>query len=321
MLFYVFEKMTYWRFSMKRLIAFVLLFLTFVFPAFASPVWTDPVQFQAVDLMRQCEAALWRAKLKSRAVIDESLDPHTGLVGPEFTALTTTLGHLSDKRAACLPEQAGAVAGYLLRAGLKRGDWIAVNASASFPGFLLATLCAAQTMGLNTLTVFSYGASMYGGTEPRFTFPLALDEMNRLGLLTMKLDAISPGGAYDRMDEVLLEDGRPLVKQLMAARPEAKIEEPTLALAIQRRQQLFNARPVKAFVNVGGPWTSMGLDDNAEILKVGHGLLKTYPVIPSGPERGLVFDFMARGVPVIHLLFARGICADWGIAYEELAEP
>lgn len=288
--------------------------------ALPARAFDDPRQNAAEDLMRRCEAVLWEAKLSSGAEVDEAMDPgHTGLVGVEYSPLTTSLGHLPDKRTAAQPAMAGAVAGYCLKAGLKADDWIAVNASGSFPGYVLATLCAAQILELKTLLVFSYGSSMYGGTVPEFTFPVALDILNAKGLLSMKIDAVAPGGAWDRMEEVLLEDGRPLVARLMSERPEKKIQEADFIKAVERRRELFLSRPVKAFVNCGGPWSSMGLND--DVLKVGHGLLRPYSPMPEEKDRGLIFDFLDLGVPVIHLLYTRGICADWGISYDGAAGP
>ncbi len=265
--------------------------------------------------MGRCEAVLWEAKLASGAEVDESIDPgHTGLIGVEFSPLTTSLGHLRDKQASAQPEMAGAVTGYLLRAGLKAGDWVAVNASGSFPGFILATLCAIQTMELRSVVVFSYGSSMYGGTSPEFTFPAALDVLNRRGLLKVSFDAIAPGGAHDQMAEPLLEDGRPLVRYLMNSRPELKIDESSPERAAARRMELYLKHPVKVFISCGGPCTSMGGSD--EILKVPHGLVKRYGVIPKDPGRGLIFEFLSRNIPVVHLLYTKGICRDWHLPYE-----
>lgn len=269
----------------------------------------------ASELMRRCEALICAEK-ERLGLFDPATDPgRSGLIGVEFSPLTTSLGELADKQAAARPEMADAVAEYLRRAGVASGDWVAVNASASFPGFCLAALCAAETMGAQVQLVFSYGSSMYGGTQPEFTFPAMLDLLNAAGLLRTRLRAVSAGGKQDRMRERLLEDPLPVVSALLDSRGEEKIEADGLAGAIRRRLAIFaeTPRPVRCFVNCGGPGTSMGLSDR--VLEVGHGLLRRPTSVPQGPERGLIFEYLARGVPVIHLLYARGICGEFGIPY------
>ena len=304
---------------MNRL--FVCLGVLLVFSAF--PVWADerPGTGAASALMARCEAVLYAEK-RRLGLVNESLDPEkTGLIGVEFSPLTTSLGRLSDKRAASRPEMADIVAIYLRRAGVKRGDWIAVNASGSFPGFSLATLCAAESLGVNAQVVFSYGSSMYGGTDPGFTFPVMLDLLNRAGLLSARIRAIAPGGAQDRMAETLLESPFPTVTELMRARPEAHIGGTTLEDAIAQRLRVFAETPTPAtcFVSCGGPGVSMGRTES--VLKLPHGLVATARDIPAGADRGLLFEFLARGVPVIHLLNVRGVCGDFGLPYEEIPDP
>ena len=114
--------------TMKR----IFLLLVLALAARSASAFEDARQNAAADLMRRCETVLWEEKLKRVPDFDVRLDPdHTGLVGEEFTALATTPGSWHDKRAAAQPEMAGAVAGYLIRAGVKEGDWIGINATSS----------------------------------------------------------------------------------------------------------------------------------------------------------------------------------------------
>lgn len=296
---------------------FTLLFLTFLFTPAEGVILEKG---EPSLLMARCEEVLYAEKSRL-GMADEKLDPlHTGLIGVEFSPLTTSLGHLADKRAAAQPAMADVVADYFRKAGVKKGDWIALNASGSFPGFTLATLCAAETLGIHVQGVFSYGSSMHGGTDVGFTFPVMLDLLNGKGLLFNRFAAVAPGGAWDRMDEVLLEDPWPTVRKLMDSRPEERIEEKDFVEAIRRRHEIFSQapKPARCFVSCGGPWTSMGLSE--EVLNVPHGLVLSYNHIPSGPDRGLIFDFLDSGVPVIHLIFARGICADYGLLWHDGAD-
>ena len=304
---------------MNRLVVYLGVLL--VFSALPARVDESPGNGAASALMARCEAVLYAEK-RRLGLVNEALDPEkTGLIGVEFSPLTTSLGRLSDKRAASRPAMADVVAIYLRRAGVRVGNWIAVNASGSFPGFSLATLCAAECLGVNAQVVFSYGSSMYGGTDPGFTFPVMLDLLNRAGLLSARIRAIAPGGAQDRMAETLLESPFPTVTELMRARPEAHIGGTTLEDAIAQRLRVFAETPTPAtcFVSCGGPGVSMGRTES--VLKLPHGLVATARDIPAGADRGLLFEFLARGVPVIHLLNVRGVCGDFGLPYEEIPDP
>ena len=299
---------------MKSTIVLTLLFMTVLFAPAEGAILEKG---ESSLLMARCQELLYAEKSRL-GLTDEKLDPlHTGLIGVEFSPLTTSLGHLADKRAAAQPAMADVVADYLIKAGVKKGDWIALNASGSFPGFNLATLCAAETLGIHVQGVFSYGSSMYGGTDAGFTFPVMLDLLNEKGLLSTRFVAVAPGGAWDRMAEVLLEDPWPTVRGLMDSRPEVRIEEKDFVQAIRRRHDIFSRapEPVKCFVSCGGPWTSLGLSE--EVLNVPHGLVLSFDNIPSGPDRGLIFDFLDSGIPVIHLIFARGICEDYGLPWHD----
>lgn len=269
----------------------------------------------ASALMRRCEALLCAEK-ERLGLFDPVLDPgRSGLIGVEFSPLTTSVGELADKQAAARPEMADAVAEYLRRAGVTSGDWAAVNASASFPGFFLAVFCAAETMGVHVQAVFSYGSSMYGGTQPEFTFPMMLDLLNAAGLLHARLRAVAPGGAQDRMAQPLLDDPQPTLRTLMDSRTEEKIEAKNRSEAIRRRLEVFGQTPwpVRCFVSCGGPGTSLGTSER--VLELGFGLLGRPASLPQGDERGLIFEYLDRGIPVIHLLYARGICGEFGIPY------
>ena len=60
-------------------------------------------------------------------------DPNeTGIIGKDYTDLTTTLGSLSSKRTSTNPNFAGVIVEMLSKAGVKAGDGVAISFSASF---------------------------------------------------------------------------------------------------------------------------------------------------------------------------------------------
>jgi poly-gamma-glutamate system protein len=56
-------------------------------------------------------------------------------------------------------------------------------------------------------------------------------------------------------------------------------------------------------------------------LKLPNGLVRSVPVRPAGPTRGLAFEFLSRGVPVIHLLHVKGLARDHGLPFDPVPFP
>jgi poly-gamma-glutamate system protein len=306
---------------MKRIFRLaVLLLIASVLPAWA---FDDPRQNDAVELMRRCEQKLWSVKQSIVPEFDQRLDPdHTGLIGLEISPLATTPGSWHDKRWSSQPEMAGAVAGYLIRAGVRENDWIGINATSSYPGFVLAAHCAAKALKLNTVFVLSYGSSMYGADIPKFTLPVMFDVLRDGGIMDVRIDGLTPGGIDDRIRRnVLGQNALPDVLILMAQRSETCLVPEDHYASMMFRRALFGSRPLKAFVNCGGSWLSLGVSIETGKL-MPHGLIMPPPAVEAkGWNRGLIMDYLEKGVPCIHLLFTRGICEDWGLKYESGPEP
>ena len=123
-------------------------------------------------------------RLEKGIALDRTLDPNeTGIVGEEFTPLTTSLGDVAAKRTAANPAFAAVVATYFERAGLRPGDVVAIGGSGSFPAFVLASLCAARVLELQPVLIYSIGSSMYGASIPGFTFIDMLARLRADGIL------------------------------------------------------------------------------------------------------------------------------------------
>ncbi len=70
----------------------------------------DPVRIQAAQIMARALASIRALRLEKRLPIDPMLDPNrTGIIGDEFTPLTTSLGEVDDKRTSANPAFAAIV--------------------------------------------------------------------------------------------------------------------------------------------------------------------------------------------------------------------
>lgn len=270
---------------------------------------------QAEKVLRECRSALGLA-------IDRRIDVNaTGLIGPEYSDITTSVGQLSAKRTTTNPNLAGLVVLLLHSAGVRAGDTIAVGASGSFPALVLAVLSASHTLRLKPLLIPSLGASQYGANHPGFHWLKMHDCLLRKGVFSAKPLAVSLGGGRD-MAEDLPYPGRDLLKAAIQTSGFPYISEPDLVQNVRLKMKLYEeaaqGAEIKAFVNIGGSFSNIGTDQ--EILNLKPGLVKVKR-FPPPERRGLVFAMAARKIPVVHLLFVRGLVQDHGLPYDPIPLP
>ena len=279
---------------------------------------------EAAALMARALSSIKALRLEKGIPLDAGLDPNgTGIVGDEFSPLTTSLGDAPAKRTAANPAFAGVVAGYYQRAGLVPGDVVAIGGSGSFPAFVLASLCAARALDLKPVLIYSVGSSMYGANIPGFTFVEMLARLRAEGLLPYSIAAIAPGGEHDTGRGVLFdEEGTTLIDEARRSGLPL-VEGATLAERVRRRLDIYEraaaGRPVRCFVNVGGATANYG-DTEASLL-VPNGLVLKLASLPESPSRGLLFEFAARGVPVVHLLYVKGLARENGLPFDPVPFP
>jgi len=288
----------------------------------------DPLREEkaaAVALMRRASDAVREAKLRAGIPVDRRLDPNgTGLIGVEYTDITTTLGSLVAKRTSTNPAFAAVVVDMLGRAGVRRGDRVAIGFSGSFPALNIAVLSAASALELRPVIVSSVGASSYGANQPEMTWLDMERVLAEEGIFPWRSTAASLGGVTDTCGGL---DGTGIAAGLGAIRRNGipLIEEngsATLEADVRNRMALYDrsfggARP-SAFINVGGSATSIG--DGLEAHRIPTGLLKKVPRVRR-PERGIIYLMGERGVPVIHLLEIKSIAARYGIPVDASPLP
>ncbi|MBE0602904.1 MAG: poly-gamma-glutamate system protein, partial [Deltaproteobacteria bacterium] len=141
---------------------------------FARRHQPDPLREEknaATTLMQRAGQAVKAGKLRIGVPIDRRLDANdTGLIGVEYTDITTTLGSLAAKRTSTNPAFAAVVVDMLYRAGVRPGDAVAVGFSGSFPALNIAVLSAAKALDLRPVIISSAGSSTYGANQPDMTW-------------------------------------------------------------------------------------------------------------------------------------------------------
>ncbi len=297
--------------TLYLVLALAVLAITLALVLFTKQqVLTDyyETQIEASSLMQDCLDVIKEYVLANNISIEPEDLNQTGLIGPEFSELATTLGSEDAKRSTLNPNCAAMMVKYFVEAGLEEGSVVAVGTSGSFPGLAIATLCAATAMKLETRVIASYGASTYGATRVEFNIVDILKLIQTSGFVKFELLAVSPGSDNDygvgAFDGFLYENTRDLVVAL------GQSEGVEFIHGEQRRLELYG--DVDLFVNIGGASANTGSVVYEE------GLLTEASQKADG---GLISEYLSHGVPVINLLYVKGLMAANDLPFDPVPLP
>ncbi len=241
----------------------------------------------------------------------------TGVIGQDYSLITTTLGNLEAKRTSTNPNMAAMVVDMFCELGLEPGDKVAVNCSGSFPALNLAVLCAIEVMELDPLLMTSFGSSTHGANDPELTYLDMEYALYQQGLLGIRSDCFSIGGLKD-----VGGDMDPAVVQTIVDRLTGFgypfYYETDLLDNIHRRFAIYqDYGDIRCFINVGGNDVSFG---NSKIIVYSDGGILT--ALPENDHStGLVQLFLAENTPVIHLLNVKSLATAYGLPIDPSPIP
>lgn len=277
-----------------------------------SPYYNEMIEASAK--MKKMSAEIKNERIRRGIEIDKSLDVNeTGLIGEEWSGITTTLGNLESKRTSTNPDFAALMVKLFKEKGLKKGDTIAANLSSSFPALNLSLIAAADTLGLNAIMVNSVGASTYGGNIENFTY---LDMENHLfskGMIQNRSRGFSLGGIgdigrefEDKIKEKIIEKNKGYGLYFFY--------NENLEKNIEERYSYFikeSNDKIKAFVNIGGNLLAIG--DSVDIIVNSKVILDENTIM----KKGLVGKFLKDRIPVFYLLNLKGITTTYNLHFDQ----
>lgn len=245
-------------------------------------------------------------------------DPNeTGLIGDEYTEITTTLGNLESKRSTTNPNISAMITDMLVQCGVKSGDTVAVNLSSSFPAVNLAVLCALDAMEVKGIIISSVGASTYGGNIPDFTYLDMEHYLYANGYITNHSTHFSMGGINDQGKEMpdALKDS---IKLRLTGYGLEFLNYDDLTENTKARMLLYrNQGSVSCFINAGG--NSLSFGDGDEMVGAKNGII--LPGTSGRKSSGLVPAFLEEDIPVIHLLNMKGLLPTYGLPIDPMPIP
>lgn len=265
-----------------------------------------------------CYASIRQLKIQRGLERNPTADINdTGMIGLEYSFITTTIGNLEAKRTSTNPNMAAVIVDMFNELGLQPGDKIAINCSGSFPSLNIAVLCAAEVMDLDPYLISSFGASTHGANDPELTWMDMENHLYSNGLLSFRSDLFSIGGMEDvgkEMDKNLKDT---IVSRVKGYGYDLFYNEDLLENIRQRYDIYRQQGDVKCFINVGGNDASFG--DSNIMVHTDGGILTE--LSEKDDSTGLVQLFLKDGIPVIHLLNMKSLATEYGLPIDPVPVP
>jgi len=296
----------------------------------ALPLGAQPRPHPAYDLMIEAavkmqlaEQALYERK-RELGLHDPQLDPNrSGVIGVEYSRITTTLGYPKAKRSAANPDFAAYILRELTDHGVGAGDSVLVAMTGSFPGMNLAVLFALETLEVWSFRISSLGASSYGANQEEFTWLDMEDLLVRDRLLSQRSNFVSLGGTGD-IGGGLPPGGRTILRRKAEHLGYPILSARTLRRQTRRRRELAgNPQDYRLLINIGGNQAMLGKGPQGRQLPGGWIEPDQNPwSAPNGDDlSGIIFDFLTAGVPVLNLLHIEDVAAAAGIPFDPPTVP
>jgi len=264
------------------------------------------------DRVRAAQLHMTQWRLDNGTSSAPESDPwQCGLIGLEWSPITTTLGDLAAKRSACNPAWAVQFSRWFRDAGLQPGDRVAIYSSGSFPGLLLNAIAAAEAMQLEPLLIVSLGASTWGANDPGAPWPVLAAELRSGGFIRKRADFYTLGGGAE-LGHGLAPEGMALLRNAARDNGVELLDAGGLQQMIALKMDLLEASGARLLVNIGGSQANLG--DAEEVLRLTPGPVPAGDAGTAG--NGVIGLAMRGGVRVIHMLNIHAIAGRYGIPYD-----
>ena len=283
---------------------------------------TYEIKIKAATMMQESMNMLKNIQMEKGVFIDQENDPNeTGLVGSQFSLITTDKGDLDAKLTTLDPNFAAAMVELLNRADLVKGDTIAVMLTGSMPGANMAMLIACKAMDIYPFIISSIGASQWGANDPEMTWLDMERILFKQGYISSRSIAASIGGRNDQ-GRLLSPKGRELIRNNIKKNSLPLISGAGLEDNIDERMKYFGKKHYKAVINIGGGVASLGTSFNLRLLQPGIVNRKDVEKISRGDGiEGTVVRFAKQNIPLIHVLNIQKLTDELGMKYAPIPLP
>jgi poly-gamma-glutamate system protein len=265
--------------------------------------WYDE-KLEAARLCQQAGQTIKNFYYGDVEYVDNLNDPNeTGLIGYEYSPITSERGSFSAKSTSTNPNFAALVVQFLKELDLKEGDHIAVGMTGSFPALNIAVCAALQTLKLKPVIICSVASSSWGANDPDFTWLDMTKVLSDSGMIHFKPVAASIGASHDIGRGLSLE-GVEMIKEAISRNGAEFIYYDSIQDDIARRMEIYDScvgkNPIKVYINIGGGIASLGSVKNGD--RIPTDLNEKIPTKIFKDKKGVIYEMAKRGIPVIHML-------------------
>jgi poly-gamma-glutamate system protein len=279
-------------------------------------------KIDAAELAVRAQDAMKEELSRRGLKLDERNDPwRTGLIGEERTVVTSDRGVSAAKILATNPNFAAAFIELLYKAGVHKGDTVAVGLTGSIPGWDVAFYAACQAMTVTPIVVTSVAASDWGANRSDLTWLDMESLFFQRGIFKFKSVAASIGGGGDN-GRGISPEGRDLLREAIKRNSVPFMEGETLESIIDTRMKLYDSiigtGRYAAYVNIGGGLASLGGALNSKLIPAGtsrHLKEINYPV------RAVINRMAERDVPIVNLSDVAKIATHFDFSTDVGSEP
>ena len=275
----------------------------------------------AAEKMEKAIHTLRKYRKEENLPIDPTVDPNrTGFIGRERTGITTTLGDLEAKRTTTNPNFAALMVLLMKEAGVSERKTVAIGASGSFPGAIIATVSAAEAIGVRPVIIYSLGSSMWGANLKELTILDMHELLRKQGIISSDVEAVSLGGQGDAATGMAKETRKKLIRKIRESQSRLVLGS-SLQDSVQKRMEFYHGRAprqIEAFVNIGGAVANMGT--SANILQLNPGINRPAK-LPPREKRGVIYSMAEKDVPVIHILNIKGLALRYQLSWDPVPLP
>jgi poly-gamma-glutamate system protein len=284
---------------------------------------------KAAELTQKAQDVIKQELARRGYVIDTQNDPNlSGLIGPQYSLITTDRSNLKDKLISTNPNGAAVLVDMLHKAGAMPGDPVAVMFSGSFPATSIAVLAACKVMDLKPVIITSVGSSSYGANWDDFTWLDMESVLAKSELWSYKSIAASYGGDNDQgrglspegrqfLDEAIKRAGIEFINS-----PDEKDPANSLQENVKKRIKIFDRekgdKKYAAVINVGGGLAAVGSVQNGKLIPPGFSVSLRNRDFPA---KGVINILAQKRIPIIHLLDMSRFAELYDLPLEVTPEP
>ncbi len=252
------------------------------------------LKLQAARLTEEAFKEIRSFRKELNLPIDTIYDPlASGLIGHQYSPITTRRGELNEKILTTNPNIAAIIVELFKKAGVKPGDTVGIGWNGSYPGLNIAILAVCRAMHVKPIVITSNESSMWGANDSLMTWLDMERRLQKAGIFDRVTLWATLGGEDDNGLGITPHGIQLLVESIQRNGIELRkfgyLDDDVMS-------RIDSYGRIKAYINVG--YNPASYAPPGERIPAGtfrHPIWR-------GEKRSVLQHYMAEGKPVINLV-------------------